>query len=86
MESDRYTTRYVHICPSRFHYESLLQETVSWHCISIGTDHFYCIKEDEIGGRQGKIRKSSIVWDITSCSQLKVNLRFGGASRLHLTG
>jgi hypothetical protein len=28
--------------------------------------------------------KSSIFWDITPCSRLKVNRRFGGTCRLHL--
>jgi hypothetical protein len=30
--------------------------------------------------------KISIFWDITLCSPLKVNLRFGGICRLHLQG
>jgi hypothetical protein len=30
--------------------------------------------------------KSSIFWDITACSPLKVNLRFGGTCRLHRQG
>jgi hypothetical protein len=30
--------------------------------------------------------KSSIFWDTTACSPLKVNLRFGGTCRLHLHG
>jgi hypothetical protein len=30
--------------------------------------------------------KSSIFWDLTSCSPLKVNRRFGGTFRLHLHG
>jgi hypothetical protein len=30
--------------------------------------------------------KSSIFWDITACSPLKVNWRFGGTCRLHLQG
>jgi hypothetical protein len=30
--------------------------------------------------------KSSIFWDITPCSQFKVNWRFRGACRLHLQG
>jgi hypothetical protein len=30
--------------------------------------------------------KSYIVWDITPCSQLKVNRRFGGTCHLHLQG
>jgi hypothetical protein len=30
--------------------------------------------------------KSSIFWDISSCSLLKVNRRFGGTCRLHLQG
>jgi hypothetical protein len=30
------------------------------------------------------VMKSSIFWDITSCSPLKVNRRFGGTYRLHL--
>jgi hypothetical protein len=37
--------------------------------------------------RPGKLSlrfKISIFWDITPCSPLKVNLRFGGACRLHL--
>jgi hypothetical protein len=28
--------------------------------------------------------KSPISWDITACSPLKVNLRFGGTCRVHL--
>jgi hypothetical protein len=28
--------------------------------------------------------KSSIFWDVTPCSPLKANLRFGGKYRLHL--
>jgi hypothetical protein len=32
------------------------------------------------------VMKNSIFWDITSCSLLKVNRRFGGACRLHLQG
>jgi hypothetical protein len=28
--------------------------------------------------------KSSVVWDITLCSPVEVNRRFGGTSRLHL--
>jgi hypothetical protein len=28
--------------------------------------------------------KSSVFWDITPCSLLKVNRRFGGTCRLHL--
>jgi hypothetical protein len=30
------------------------------------------------------VMKSSIFWDITPCSPLKVNQRFGGTYRLHL--
>jgi hypothetical protein len=30
--------------------------------------------------------KSSIFWDITPCSPLSVNRRFGGTYRLHLQG
>jgi hypothetical protein len=30
--------------------------------------------------------KSKIFWDITPCSPLKVNRRFGRTSRLHLEG
>jgi hypothetical protein len=30
--------------------------------------------------------KSSIFWDITSCSQLKMNRRFGGSCRIHIQG
>jgi hypothetical protein len=30
------------------------------------------------------VMKSSIFWDITPCSPLKVNRRFGGTCRLHL--
>jgi hypothetical protein len=30
--------------------------------------------------------KISIFWDITPCSPLKVNRRFGGTYRLHLQG
>jgi hypothetical protein len=30
--------------------------------------------------------KSSVFWDITSCSPLKMNRRFGGAFHLHLQG
>jgi hypothetical protein len=30
--------------------------------------------------------KSSVFWDITPCSPLKVNWRFGGTCRLHLQG
>jgi hypothetical protein len=30
--------------------------------------------------------KSAILWDITPCSPLKVNQRFGGTYRLHLQG
>jgi hypothetical protein len=29
---------------------------------------------------------SSVFWDITPCSPLKVNRRFGGTCRLHLQG
>jgi hypothetical protein len=32
------------------------------------------------------VMKSSIFWDITLCSLLKVNLRFGGMCHLHLQG
>jgi hypothetical protein len=32
------------------------------------------------------VMKSDIVWDITSCSPLKVNRRFGGTYRLYLQG
>jgi hypothetical protein len=32
------------------------------------------------------VMKSSIFWDITPCSSLKVNLCFGGKFRLHLQG
>jgi hypothetical protein len=32
------------------------------------------------------VMKSSIFWDITPCSPLKVNWRFGGTCRLHLQG
>jgi hypothetical protein len=32
------------------------------------------------------VKKSSIFWDITSCSPLKVNRRFGKSCRLHLQG
>jgi hypothetical protein len=30
--------------------------------------------------------ESTIFWDITTCSPLKVNRRFGGTYRLHLQG
>jgi hypothetical protein len=36
--------------------------------------------------RSKNYRKSSIFWDITPCSPLKVNRRFGGTCRLHLQG
>jgi hypothetical protein len=32
------------------------------------------------------IMKSAIFWDITPCSPLKLNRRFGGKFRLHLQG
>jgi hypothetical protein len=32
------------------------------------------------------VTKSTIFWDITPCSPLKVNRRFGGTYRLHLQG
>jgi hypothetical protein len=32
------------------------------------------------------VMKSTICWDITSCSPLKVNRRFGGIYRFHLQG
>jgi hypothetical protein len=32
------------------------------------------------------VMKSSIFWDITPCSPLKVNWCFGGTCRLHLQG
>jgi hypothetical protein len=32
------------------------------------------------------VMKSSIFWDITPCSPLKVNRSFGGTYRLHLQG
>jgi hypothetical protein len=32
------------------------------------------------------IRESYIFWDITPCSPLSVNRRFGGTGRLHLKG
>jgi hypothetical protein len=32
------------------------------------------------------VMKSYIFWDITSCSPIKVNRRFGGTYRLHLQG
>jgi hypothetical protein len=32
------------------------------------------------------IMKSTIFWDITPCSSLSVNRRFGGTYRLHLQG
>jgi hypothetical protein len=28
--------------------------------------------------------KSSVIWDVTLCSPLKINQRFGGTCRLHL--
>jgi hypothetical protein len=34
----------------------------------------------------GVVMKSTIFWDITPCSPLKVNRRFGGTCRLHLQG
>jgi hypothetical protein len=36
------------------------------------------------GKKRGEVMKRSIVWDITPCTPLKVNLRFGGECRLHL--
>jgi hypothetical protein len=35
---------------------------------------------------QPVVMKSNIVWDITLCSPLSVNRRFGGTFRLHLQG
>jgi hypothetical protein len=32
------------------------------------------------------VMKSTVFWDITMCSPLKVNRRFGGTYRLHLQG
>jgi hypothetical protein len=32
------------------------------------------------------VTKATIFWDITPCSPLKVNRRFGGTYRLHLQG
>jgi hypothetical protein len=32
------------------------------------------------------VTESSVVWDITPCSSLKVNQHFGGTCRLHLQG
>jgi hypothetical protein len=34
----------------------------------------------------GVVMKSAIFWDITPCSPLKVDQRFGGTYRLHLRG
>jgi hypothetical protein len=36
--------------------------------------------------RTAMVMKSSIFWDITPCSSLKVNLCFGGTCRLHIQG
>jgi hypothetical protein len=36
--------------------------------------------------KQILIEKSSISWDITQCSPMKVNRPFGGTYRLHLEG
>jgi hypothetical protein len=36
--------------------------------------------------KQKDMLKSTIIWDITPCSPLKVNRRFGGTCRLHLQG
>jgi hypothetical protein len=35
---------------------------------------------------QVTLRENTIFWDITPCSQSKVNLRFGGTNRFHLQG
>jgi hypothetical protein len=32
------------------------------------------------------VMKRSVFWDITACSLLKVNCRFGGTCHLHLHG
>jgi hypothetical protein len=32
------------------------------------------------------VMKCSIFWDITTCSPLKINRRFGGICRLHIQG
>jgi hypothetical protein len=37
-------------------------------------------------GQNATVKESPILWDITPCSQLNVNGRFGGTYRLHLQG
>jgi hypothetical protein len=36
--------------------------------------------------KQASIKKTTIFWDITPCSPLRVNRRFGGTYRLHILG
>jgi hypothetical protein len=60
-------------------------DTTSPSCI-----HFlhFMHRTDKNSGlrQQAIIMKSKIFWDITLCSPLKVNRRFGGTYRLHLQG
>jgi hypothetical protein len=49
------------------------------------TNRLQLSDESPLGGRNELIiMNSTIFWDITSCSLLKVNRRFGGTYRLHL--
>jgi hypothetical protein len=48
-----------------------------------GTDAVYC--ENQIMWAKDRV-KSTTFCDITPCSPLKVNIRFGGTYRLHLQG
>jgi hypothetical protein len=57
------------------------------HCLKLGHDRFPIYYSLTLSQRQQLMAlKSTIFWDITPCSPLKVNRRFGGTCRLHLQG
>jgi hypothetical protein len=54
------------------------------NCINIQTRQGLNLGNTE--NEAGILSKSTLCWDITPCSPLKVNRRFGGIYRLHLQG
>jgi hypothetical protein len=57
---------------------------IEWACLGIAVVNKNCIVGIEI--LTAVVMKSTIFWDITPCSPLEVNRRFGGTYRFHLQG
>jgi hypothetical protein len=65
-----------------------LREITAFYCEN-HTKHINTLTgqtDDILNGTAGGYMKSIIFWDMTPCSPLSFNRRFGGTHRLHLQG